>query len=285
MNMRIICFTFSGLSTTTKKAFCEPFKNLNPLMVKVQGSRAYADALEMYEQKAQFSSSSSSSGSSKYSSSSSSSYSSSSSSSSYSQSNQFDQNREGYGGRMSSFSDDEEVRVNIETAARGPGNYHGTMSKAELEREAGGNVFSGGSNVQVENTRFGGQKSYQGAVVADGAEETRLFDTQGQLVVKKSDVGADKPAEASFTSSSSSSSSSSSADFGSNNDQVYSGWRQLDNGTYIRVYDNQRSGSSSSSNSGGSGGSNYGYGSNQYSSSSSSSSSEQIRLDGSGSSE
>merc|ERR1719210_399204 len=149
------------------------------------------------------------------------------------------------------------------------------MSKAELEREAGGNVFS---NVQVENTRFGGQKSYQGAVVADGAEETRLFDTQGQLVVEKSDVGADKPAEASFTSSSSqssSSSSSSSSDFGSNNDQVYSGWRQLDNGTYIRVYDNQRSGSSSSSssNSGGSGGSNYGYGSNQYSSSSSSSSS------------
>ena len=46
-------------------------------------------------------------------------------------------------------------------AARGPGDYHGTMSRAELEREAGGAVFSGARSQetlsQVENTRYRGQ--------------------------------------------------------------------------------------------------------------------------------
>ena len=54
---------------------------------------------------------------------------------------------------------------NIFGAARGPGDYHGTMRKDELENEAGGKVF-GSSNSetrnQVENTRYQGS-SYQGS--------------------------------------------------------------------------------------------------------------------------
>ena len=45
-------------------------------------------------------------------------------------------------------------------SAQGPGDYNGTMSKAELEREAGGNVFSGSRNQetrhQVSNTEYKG---------------------------------------------------------------------------------------------------------------------------------
>lgn len=47
------------------------------------------------------------------------------------------------------------------SAAQGPGNYHGTMSKAELEREAGGPIFSSrGSETrhQVANTRYQGSE-------------------------------------------------------------------------------------------------------------------------------
>ena len=48
-------------------------------------------------------------------------------------------------------------------AARGPGDYHGTMSKAELEREAGGRVFSAGAGTetrnQVTNTQYRGAGS------------------------------------------------------------------------------------------------------------------------------
>merc|ERR1740137_77502 len=123
MNMEIICYICLGLTMTGKKAFCEPIKNLNPLAVKVQGSRDYLSSAQTGEQSASFGSSSSSS---------SSSYSSQSSSSSASQG-------EGFGGRFNSFSDegeDESVST-VVGAARGPGNYHGTMSKAELERQAG----------------------------------------------------------------------------------------------------------------------------------------------------
>ena len=139
---------------------------------------------------------------------------------------------------MTSFSDSEDdrmVNVNVVTgAARGPGDYHGTMSKAELEREAGGRVF-GVSRDQVENTRYGGQARYQGAVVADGAEETRLFDTQGQLIVKKkSETEAPTEPPVYLTPASGSSSSSNK---NKEEEVVYSGWRLLDNGTYIRVYE------------------------------------------------
>ena len=43
------------------------------------------------------------------------------------------------------MSEGEERRKNTNTifnAAQGPGDYHGTISKAELEREAGGKIFS-----------------------------------------------------------------------------------------------------------------------------------------------
>ena len=179
---------------------------------------------------------------------------------------------------MTSFSDSEDGLRVVSGAAQGPGDYHGTMSKAELEREAGGKVFTG-NNAQVEKTR------YQGAVVAEGAEETRLFDTQGNLIVQKKSEAASEDTESSVSLSSKSSSSSSLSDSGSSSGQeevVYSGWRLLDNGTYIRVYDNQISaseGSSSMSSSRGGGrGSGYGYGQTSYSSSSS----EQVRLDNTG---
>ena len=274
--------------TASDKAYCEPYKNKNPLMVKVQGTRAYEEFMAAQQIQYESSSSSQSSSSNRYSGSSSysskSSYSSSSSSSSRSQSN------EGFGGRMTSFSDSDDddrmVNVNVVTgAARGPGDYHGTMSKAELEREAGGRVFGvNHGHSQVENTRYGGQARYQGAVVADGAEETRLFDTQGQLIVKKkSDSEAPTEPPVYLTQSGSSSSSNKNK----NEDVVYSGWKLLDNGTYIRVYDNQQSSGSSSQGYSGSSSSS----SSSYSSSSSSSgsgsgygygqrtSSEQITLD------
>jgi hypothetical protein len=46
-------------------------------------------------------------------------------------------------------------------AAVGPGDYHGTMTRAELEREAGGSIFNAGSDTetrgQVDRTRYQGQ--------------------------------------------------------------------------------------------------------------------------------
>merc|ERR1719341_288864 len=52
-------------------------------------------------------------------------------------------------------------------AAQGPGDYHGTMSRAELEREAGGRIFNAGEGTethsQVENTR------YQGSSLSSGS--------------------------------------------------------------------------------------------------------------------
>merc|ERR1740137_4157 len=284
MNMEIICYICLGLTMTGKKAFCEPIKNLNPLAVKVQGSRDYLSSAQTGEQSASFGSSSSSSSSS-YSSSSSSSQSSSSSAS----------QGEGFGGRFNSFSDegeDESVST-VVGAARGPGNYHGTMSKAELERQAGGAEFSNsGSRTQVDNTRYQGQAKYQPPVVADGAEETRLFDTQGQLSGSSSGAGVVKKSETSGSSSSSSysassgSSESSSGSSESAGDVVYSGWRLLDNGTYIRVYDSNGSGSTSGGNIlsvSGSGQLQGGLSRGQSSSSSQSSSSQEVKLTGSAS--
>jgi len=271
-----------GFDYDRKKAFCEPIKNLNPLAVKVQGSRDYSASHQIGEQSTAFGSSSSSSSS--YYSSSSSSQSSSGSSS------------QGFGGRSNSFSEeeDEESVSRVVGAARGPGDYHGTMSKAELERQAGGSVFSSsGSRTQVDNTQYRGQAKYQPPIVAEGAEETRLFDTQGQLSGSSSSSGGVKKVETSGSSSSSSFSSSSGAsgsssgNGGSHSDVVYSGWKLLDNGTYIRVYDSQSAGSAGVGNIGsvsGSGQSQGGFGRGQTSSSSQSSSSQEVKLTGSGSS-
>ena len=52
------------------------------------------------------------------------------------------------------------------------------MSKEELEREAGGNIFTSTNEEtrnQVENTRYHGH-STSSSRVADGATETRLTD-------------------------------------------------------------------------------------------------------------
>ena len=55
----------------------------------------------------------------------------------------------------------------IFNAARGPGDYHGTMSKTELEREAGGAVFNRGvgteARQQVDNTEYRGSGYVSGA--------------------------------------------------------------------------------------------------------------------------
>ena len=169
----------------------------------------------------------------------------------------------------------------VQGAARGPGNYHGTMSKAELEREAGGPVFSSSDSrtrQQVETTR------YQPPGLAEGAEETRLFDTQGQLITKSADTQGSQQSSSSgsFSSSSSSSSSSLSSSSSGNSgssDVVYGGWKLLDNGTYIRVYDNQYSRGSSSGGYQAGSGSSSGSGSGSFRQSSSSSS-EQVRLEG-----
>ena len=81
---------------------------------------------------------------------------------------------------MTSFSDSEDGLRVVAGAAQGPGDYHGTMSKAELEREAGGKVFTG-NNAQVERTR------YQGAVVAEGAEEGLINPNEKITQVEKRD--------------------------------------------------------------------------------------------------
>ncbi len=60
-------------------------------------------------------------------------------------------------------------------AAQGPGDYHGTMSKAELEREAGGRIFTSEDSEtrsQVESTRYqgAGGAGYQGSRTSGGSE-------------------------------------------------------------------------------------------------------------------
>ena len=268
-----------GFDYDRDRVKCESYKNLNPLAVKVQGSRAYAEFFEQQQQESSFSSSSSSSSSSSV-------------------------TNEGYGGRSQSFEDTEESLSVVTGAARGPGNYHGSISQAELERQAGGPVFSSSNTNtrhQVENTRHrGGHQGgrhqggrhqgghHQGPVVADGAEETRLFDTQGQLISQQSETSQQSSSgsssgTSSYSSSSSSSSSSSlssSSNTGSSgSDVVYGGWKLLDNGTYIRVYDNQQqSGEASGEYQVQTG--RTGSGSSRQSSQSSSASSEQVQLSG-----
>ena len=67
----------------------------------------------------------------------------------------------------------------IFNAAKGPGDYHGTMRKDELEREAGGKIFASENEEtrqQVENTRYRGKTT--STRVASGATETKLTDDE-----------------------------------------------------------------------------------------------------------
>ena len=80
-------------------------------------------------------------------------------------------------GRQSSGSGRDSSLNVILGAAQGPGDYHGTMSKAELEREAGGRIFTSGDSEtrsQVERTRYQGSGgvSQQGSRTAGGSAET-----------------------------------------------------------------------------------------------------------------
>ena len=59
-------------------------------------------------------------------------------------------------------------------AAQGPGDYHGTMKKSELEKEAGGTVFSSTNQEtrnQVENTRYQGSFRYETRYFIDNNQE------------------------------------------------------------------------------------------------------------------
>merc|ERR1719339_390253 len=251
-----------GFEYDQKKAVCEQIKNLNPLAVKTEGSRDYGtwaahigqQDLEGYIE-TRGGSTYSSAGQGGYSSSSSSSFS--SSSTSFKSSGSASAEREEYGGR--------------------------------------GGVASGGSFRASSSGSFGGMDASYGSegslapppalttrrpappptkrrqqIMAEGAEETRLFDTQGQPYAS-SEVGrqASSSSSSSFQSSSSSSAAGSS-DSGSNSGgEIYSGWRMLDNGTYIRVYDSQReAGAASSQGTSGSSASQFNSGSAQSSSSS-----------------
>jgi len=276
-----------GFDYDRKKAFCEPIKNRNPLSVKLQGARDYSASAQIGENSASFSSSSSSSSSSFSSSSGISSGSSSgSSSSTYYKSSSSSQSSfgssqgGGYGGRLDKFSDEEEESVS--TVIR-------PIST------------SSGSRTNVEKTR------YQSPIVADGAEETRLYDTQGQFSGSSAGSKVVKKSESSGSSSRSSSSSSSSgstytstgvssgssnldSDSGSSGSRISSGWRLLENGTYIRVYDQFGANGAGSTNSGRIGAGSSGAGVSQSinrgsgsSFNSQSSSSQEVKLTGSSS--
>ena len=93
----------------------------------------------------------------------------------------------------------------------------------------------------------GGQENSFGVrppVVADGAEETRLFDTQGRPLenAKSLDSSQQSILSSSSTNYRSNIVSTENKDESSaqGNNFVYSGWRMLPNGTYIRVYDNKK---------------------------------------------
>ena len=84
----------------------------------------------------------------------------------YSSSSATETRLEGSGGLASASGSDTQNLNVIFGAAVGPGDYHGTMSKAELEREAGGRIFTSENSEtrnQVETTR------YQGSISSGGA--------------------------------------------------------------------------------------------------------------------
>ena len=118
-------------------------------------------------------------------------------------------------------------------AARGPGDYHGTMSRAELEREAGGRVFSGGANTetrhQVDNTQYRAGNTNAGETYSSGsqlADDDVVVTNGGRWVW--SEVNNKWEWEAAGGSGDARSSQTS--DSGSED----SGWVQLANGTWTR---------------------------------------------------
>ena len=154
-------------------------------------------------------------------------------------------------------------------AAQGPGDYHGTMSKAELEREAGGNVFNAAAGTetrdQVDKTRYqgsvassGSSASSSGATRFSGEGEDYVTTSRGRWVWSETNKkweweegnygGA--PSQASqgqqqFSSTSqqqySSTQQQQQAGYGQGNQnsgQSDSGWTQLPNGQYVRKVSN-----------------------------------------------
>jgi len=121
-------------------------------------------------------------------------------------------------------------------AARGPGDYHGTMSKSELEREAGGSVFGGGGSSetrqQVENTQYRGSTYNAGETYNSGSSlsDDDVVVTNGGRWVW-SEVNNKWEWEAAGGSGGSGDTrSSQTSDSGSDD----SGWVQLANGTWTR---------------------------------------------------
>lgn len=133
--------------------------------------------------------------------------------------------------RLSSSSRNRNENTNtIFNAARGPGDYHGTMSKNELENNAGGQIF-GSTNTetrnQVENTRYqGGSFSNNNAEQGGGAtyQEGSYYDQEnrarynsggrsrtGQSTASSSGEGVSSGGQSLFGSGYSKSSSSSSS--------------------------------------------------------------------------
>ena len=240
-----------GFEYDQKKAVCEQIKNLNPLAVKTEGSRDYGtwaahigqQDLEGFIQ-TRGGSTFSSSGEGSYSSSSSFSSSSSSSSRSVQSSGSMSVEREGYGGRGGNM------------AAGGGGSYRASSSGSfgEMDARYGSEEGSLAPPPALTTRRPPPPPTRrQQQIVAEGAEETRLFDTQGQPFAS-SEVGqqeaSSSSSSSSFQSSSSSSASSSSGTGSGSGGEIYSGWRMLDNGTYIRVYDSQRAAAGSQRSSG-----------------------------------
>ena len=137
-------------------------------------------------------------------------------------------------------------------AARGPGDYHGTMRKDELEQDAGGKIFTSDNEEtrhQVENTRYHDQTT--STRVASGATETRLTDADRYRDGNSAGAGTGNDRlsggsgyhssydyEKSISSgiSSSSQGQSGSVSGSSRGAIAQSEWKLLDNGTYIKVY-------------------------------------------------
>merc|ERR1712106_1033954 len=85
-------------------------------------------------------------------------------------------------------------------SALGPGDYHGTISKAELEREAGGAIFSAGSGSETDrprqhNTRDQGMKMNK--VKTQSQEGTEEANTMEEEVIVLGEAALEARQEAS----------------------------------------------------------------------------------------
>ena len=248
-----------GVEYDDKKVTCQTIDNINPRYVKISGSPGYAEAYALAEQEylkmhssgqttswideekrwvhEEYNSQSSHSGGSG-------SFNSISSSSSSGQ--------QGSGGRYEYQSGHGESSStsnvnNVFGAAKGPGDYHGTISKDELEREAGGTIFTSDN----EETRGQVEKTgYQGATETRLTEDDRLQSgsSAGEGGGSNSDnlAGGSSGYQSSYEYEKSMSSGSSSSSQGGAAGTTYgsssrgniaqSEWKLLDNGTYIKVY-------------------------------------------------